>query len=142
VSDDLVQFLRARLLEDELAATDTLPPALQIGRLRGKPVLHWRITESGRGVIDEDGGTLRARDIFPAEAAHAIRHDPARVLAEVEAKRRLLEDADDFCREYDNDLTDDNSAAQRAYCWRSTIHRNLARVYRDHADFDPAWLED
>jgi hypothetical protein len=139
VSDDLVEFLRARLLEDELAAAGTLPPALQIGRLRGKPVLHWKITESGRGVIDKDGGTLRARDIFPAEAAHAIRHDPARVLAEVEAKRQIVDLAAGMLAAAKGDSEVDHygglSAAEETLLL-------LARPFRDHPDFNPAWLED
>lgn len=87
---DLVQWLRAQLSEDEAAAEDTLSLHVRVGRFRGVDVQRWRITKSGEGIIDEDGGTLRAQQIFPAEAAHVIRHDPARVLREVEAKRRTL----------------------------------------------------
>lgn len=89
---DLVQWLRTQLNEDEAAAEDTLSLHVRAGRFRGVDVQRWRITKSGTGIIDEDGGTLRAQQIFPAEATHVIRHDPARVLREIEAKRGLLAD--------------------------------------------------
>lgn len=92
MTDDLVAFLRARLDEDERAALGTLDPLTVIGRHRGKTEQRWRVTESGRGIIDADGGRLRARDVFPAEAEHIARHDPTRVLAEVDAKRRILDE--------------------------------------------------
>lgn len=88
--DGLVKWLGQQLDEDEAAAERTLPPELRVGRFRGKTIPRWRITKSGTGIIDEGGGTLRAQQIFPAEADHVIRHDPARVLLEVEAKRQLL----------------------------------------------------
>ncbi|MEV6548040.1 DUF6221 family protein [Streptomyces sp. NPDC051597] len=79
--DDLVQFLRDRLDEDE---------------------------RTSRLAADETGGTWRAyyKQIVavnpkfgedPADAntsevaAHIARHDPARVLREVEAKRRIVD---------------------------------------------------
>lgn len=86
----LVEFLRARLNEDEAAAEQTLSLKLRAGRFRGKTIPHWKITGSGYGLIDEDGGTVRAQNIFPAEAAHVVRHDPARVLREIDAKRKIL----------------------------------------------------
>ncbi len=88
--DDLVQWLRAQLDADEAAAEACLPLHLRVGRFRGAQIPRWRITKSGTGIIDEDGGTLRAQQIFPAEADHVIRHDPARVLRDIDAKRRLL----------------------------------------------------
>lgn len=87
---DLAQWLRGQLDDDEAAAEACLPLHLRVGRFRGAEVPRWRITKSGTGIIDEDGGTLRAQQIFPAEADHVIRHDPARVLREIDAKRGLL----------------------------------------------------
>lgn len=88
--DDLVRWLKAQLSADEAAAEDTLTPELRAGRFRGKEIPRWRITKYGEGIIDEDGGRIRAQQIFPAEAAHVIRHDPSRVLREIDAKRRTL----------------------------------------------------
>lgn len=88
--DDLARWLRDQLNADEAAAEACLPLHLRVGRFRGAQIPRWRITKSGTGIIDEDGGTLRAQQIFPAEADHVIRHDPARVLREIEAKREVV----------------------------------------------------
>lgn len=56
-----------------------------------------------------------------ADARHAANWDPARVLAEVEFKRKLLAD-------YENDVT-----------WSMDTLRDLARmVYRDRPGYDEA----
>lgn len=72
--DDLVQFLRARLDEDEQIARASKP-----------------------GPWHADGGEVyathpvdRVTD-YSESADHIARHDPARVLLEVDAKRRVLE---------------------------------------------------
>ncbi len=61
---DLTAFLRARLDEDERVA---------------------------RAAVDFDYGVRDWADDGDPVNAHIARHDPARVLREVEAKRRLLE---------------------------------------------------
>lgn len=100
---DLVEFLRARLDEDEEAAqavmarqhaTDPLPTVFR----------PWDLLYSG--------------DLDPA-----VR----RLLAEVEAKRRIVS----LC-----DLADDNG-----YDIASEVLALLALPYADHPDYDPAWLE-
>jgi hypothetical protein len=84
--DDLVQFLRARLDEDEQAAR-----ALVDDRRPGRTE-RWEFCDDG--AIRDTGAhrSLRVKFTWPQEAAHIARHDPARVLAEVEAKRRILVD--------------------------------------------------
>lgn len=137
MSVDLVEFLRARLDEDEAAAEETLPLHLRVGRFRGKDVPRWRITKSGTGIIDEDGGTLRAQQIFPAEAAHVVRHDPARVLREVEAKRELLDRYKELVasgKEQGHVLGGD-VGEEYLYC----VLPALALPYSDHPDFDESW---
>ncbi|MEU0102407.1 DUF6221 family protein [Streptomyces sp. NPDC006267] len=78
--DDLVQFLRARLDEDEQAARRAGDSFRQIGET---------------GVIVATDGD-RAEECASANwagiAEHIVRHDPARVLREVDAKRRMLDD--------------------------------------------------
>jgi hypothetical protein len=51
-------------------------------------------------------------------------HDPARVLREVEAKRKILAQQPEHDRGRRNDVL-----------------RALAAVYEDHEDYDPAWKE-
>lgn len=85
MSTDLVAFLRAQLDEDERAARAA---ALYPGK-------RWRPGSDGRTVFDDDGAELIA-DMYGPEtrprAEHIARHDPARVLAEVAAKRELLDE--------------------------------------------------
>lgn len=74
---DLVTFLRARLAEDE-----------QIARAAHAP--NW-LTDGRRGLRYgvEDGWMTDA--LTTADADHIARHDPARVLADVDAKRRMVD---------------------------------------------------
>jgi hypothetical protein len=88
MSDDLIAFLRARLDEDEAIA-------------RGATVGPWRVNDeafaetiygpSNEAVVAGGrwGGEAPVFD-STEDAIHIARHDPARVLAEVEAKRELL----------------------------------------------------
>jgi hypothetical protein len=78
---ELVEWLRARLDEDEQVAREASPG-------------EWRpdAAPDGRWYIDpghdtDDVGQAARR----ADAEHIARHDPARVLREVEAKRRILD---------------------------------------------------
>ncbi|MFB4280824.1 DUF6221 family protein [Nonomuraea sp. MTCD27] len=87
---DLVDFIRARLDEDEQAAAHE--PS---GRRIHPADLQWEYQPDGDP--DVPGGDVIARDhrivmdLPQVVAAHIARHDPARVLREVEAKRRLLQ---------------------------------------------------
>lgn len=56
-------------------------------------------------------------------ADHIARHDPARVLAECEAKRRIVEWASD---------------GEGEFHW-STVLAPLAAVYADHPDYREEW---
>lgn len=97
---ELVEFLRARLTEDETAARKAAglcgchPAAPSWSFRDGDEPTDGRIL-----VVDEPHPTLKRKigrkwngsyeGLFMAE--HIVRHDPVRVLAEVEAKKRLLE---------------------------------------------------
>lgn len=94
MDDDLVQFLRARLDEDEKAAR-TASHALRKGA-------HWSLDEwHGReqphsliaqGTADQPValGHFTADPVPTEQAVHIARHDPVRVLAEVAAKREIV----------------------------------------------------
>jgi hypothetical protein len=118
---DLVAFLRARLDEDALWATE----ASRRGDSDAVPGgAHWQwedadtddvvIPEPGRDTyVDEDRGAVSLRSVeeFPthsvgalpqfaishaeevpsAVGGHIVRHDPARVLAEITAKRAIVD---------------------------------------------------
>lgn len=80
----LVEFLRARLDEDE-----------QMARAAGEEGSRW--TDHYGSVHAEDTDDPGVPVVYnegrptDEQAAHIARHDPARVLAEVEAKRRIIE---------------------------------------------------
>ncbi|MGW7195537.1 DUF6221 family protein [Streptomyces chryseus] len=86
MSDDLVDFLRARLDEDEQTARQATEG----------PWLAEFSGETGNCVIPADAQSTRewvaTTQLYAAafDAGHIARHDPARVLAEVDAKRRIV----------------------------------------------------
>jgi hypothetical protein len=87
MSDDLVQWLRDRLDEDERIAREAAGNYESGGRW-------W---EDGRfgsdGVVaDERGSVVVYRTgVGRQHAAHIALHDPARVLREIDTKRRILD---------------------------------------------------
>jgi hypothetical protein len=166
--DDLVQFLRARLLEDERIAREASG-----GTVIGEPG-SWRPSPAGdeweasRTDCDEDEllvalrpGLPRPPDVMSGmwgaitdfkpefedprvtsplpQFQHAARHDPARVLAEVDAKRRIVDLAAEILVAAKGDSEVDHygglSAAEETLLL-------LARPFRGHPDFDQSWLND
>ena len=65
-------------------------------------------------------------------APHIVRHDPARVLAECEAKRRIVEQVDEG-RRYDIDCGEGHGSNF------DHIERLLALPYADHPDYREEW---
>jgi hypothetical protein len=89
---DLVQWLTAQLDEDERIAREATPgPWVDQGGYvtdvgpDGLPRVQVTDYGSQDGEPEEDNPQGRA------DSAHIARHDPARVLAEVDAKRKLVE---------------------------------------------------
>ncbi|MFE9923286.1 DUF6221 family protein [Streptomyces sp. NPDC005774] len=77
--DDLVQFLRDRLDEDERTARQTHPL-----------FLNWEYDGCVKEIRDFGNGNTLATGVLPHYGAFMHVHDPARVLREVEAKRRTI----------------------------------------------------
>jgi uncharacterized protein DUF6221 len=117
----IVEFLEARLAEDELtahAATDASAD--------------WQPYYDYRDVKDLEGHfVVQADSRHPttAQAAHIARHSPARALRECEAKRAII--ADFLRRDALGDLPG-RSAVE------DTL-KALSAVYSHHPDYDPAW---
>ncbi|WP_435601336.1 DUF6221 family protein [Streptomyces sp. C10-9-1] len=92
---DLVAFLRARYDEDEQEARAATPGPWRWRQEHGEP---WEPEEggwldySGEYISGaDDSGTLFGPGMTPhADAVHIARHDPARVLREIDAKRQLV----------------------------------------------------
>lgn len=122
--NNLVGFLLARIAEDEQTARDAdriSPSTWGESLARLETTLHMR----------------------PGRVAHITRHDPARVLAECEAKRQIVE----HVRGWDAPQTrgpsrghprTDDYARGVQYGGNATL-RLLAQPYSNHPDFDPAW---
>ena len=104
----LTEFLLARIAEDEAAARS-------LGDEPGRRWLH-----SLRGVTDQDARRFGARA------------NPTRVLAECEAKRRIVERAEIAHERAKVGPSDGDSA------WFLAV-RYLALPYADHPDFREEW---
>jgi len=110
--NDLIAFIRARLAEDEQIALGASPGP-------------WHPDEEHDEVLAVDdvtvaeGFALSGRQLR-ATVEHIARHDPARVLREIEGKRRLL-----------NGLVPLMAGP--------ALLRPLALVYADHPDYRPEW---
>jgi hypothetical protein len=132
----LRDFIAARLKEDFDAAT-----AAGSGR--------W--VHEGRGRVEDDS-TDDSRDYVvvydegsptEAQADHIARHDPARVLREVAAKRAILGEFEQCMTELNaadrcTDPTDGLLLVGKAAALNLVVG-HLAALYSDHPDFDPNW---
>ncbi len=158
----LVTFLRARLDEDEMtamAAGDSHPWVVWVQPDKGYPQ---RVTEYGtaRLICETYTGPWDNTGLKwpPTVANHIARHDPARVLADVQAKRAILDlhapvvstavavlDGTGS-RDVEPDTAEEILSrevvclacfgAPAAPC--KTL-QHLAAVYADHPDYDEKW---
>lgn len=155
---DITTFLLARIAEDEQLAREAL-------RLT-EPRQRWSVTETWGEVSDRSGTVNQLFYVTAwANGSHAIgrsaqaddravydhlaRHDPARVLAECEAKRRIVElhSGDEPLRAHDcpgRSWLDDEAVAyiggeRVTYVHPCPTLRALAVAYRDHPDYQQEW---
>ncbi len=103
---DLAKFLAARLDDDEAAAKAAFGPGI---------ALNWPALPA-------------AVDVF------IDRYGPLRAVREVEAKRKIVAEAQAVRK-----LLDLTGGEQDRY--RDWVLRQMAAVWSDHPDFDPAWKE-
>lgn len=147
---DLVTFLRARFDEDEALAR-AATPGPWVGRDLENAV---DPTITGDGVDEWGEPTYVAQTAYDglsdtttnsvADARHIIRHDPARVLAEVAAKRAIIglhavvEPGEwrtvAACAQCGDARTYESYMVE----WPCPTLRALAQVYADHPDYDEA----
>ncbi len=142
----LVDFLLARIAEDEADAKFAVEPDSGHGEWQWDEAAGcvWNGTgQAAASNLDGAGGTDgRLFDAGP----HIARHDPARVLAECEAKRRIVHrishgDSPPTVSLLEVDLNSwptpwfEPESENLAH----DVLRLLAHSYRDHPDFDPAW---
>lgn len=135
VTDDLVSFLRARLDEDEAAAKACYYADWEAGS--EGDVVPVRPEGNSYVAVGPWGGGMDDADV-----RHIARHDPARVLRDVEARRAVLAehkpDTDGHCwvclttrDRWKEDWPLDK--------WPCRTIRTVAAVYSDHADYRQEW---
>ena len=133
----LTDFLLARIAEDETVARAATPGPWVVRSL---------------GYVAGGGATsLFGTDVHDApadhepDAEHIARHDPARVLAECEAKRRIVEHADAFADcEVHPGRKSETDCDECIAAWRINMNdewylRFLALPYADHPDYREEW---
>ncbi|MFC3986475.1 DUF6221 family protein [Streptosporangium jomthongense] len=148
---DLIAFIRARLDEDEELAS-TASPAPWSANAEHDEVL------AADGITVADGFALSGRQLR-ATVNHIVRHDPARVLADVEADRKLLaryaeavkeqeealaafrvarDEWESSSEEYADAYKDWSAALLREGAFLTVIKDRVAR-FPDHPDYRPEW---
>ncbi|MER2086525.1 DUF6221 family protein [Rhodococcus sp. (in: high G+C Gram-positive bacteria)] len=127
----IVEFLEARLDEDEEVARDAAGWDSS-GSVRDEGL--WRrdgvnsvIDSARRMVVYGDGS---APD--DSQATNIVRHDPARVLREVAAKRAIMAE-----HGIDQDPCDAHDAMYESV--PCDVILNLAAIYLDHPDYQAEW---
>jgi hypothetical protein len=131
----LTDFLSARIAEDEAAAW---------AAAEGRPLARWR--DEGRGqpgqsVVWSGTGQAVVSHAYRDQGGHIARHDPARVLAECDTKRRIMRRQQQTwvsSREPDGFVTPDDVPALLARADTPAL-RDLASVYADHPDYRDEW---
>jgi hypothetical protein len=129
--DDLIAFVKARLDEDEAAAKAAHPgPWILEEEVGGFGPVAWISVPFGHGMPNAKSGLTSFAPLGTQDAEtmrHIARHDPARVLREVEAKRAILAayaEADDI-----------GESEATAALW--TVMCAFAKVWDDHPDYAP-----
>lgn len=111
--DELVTFLHARLDDDEQTARGALErwPGSEIGQLG-----------------------------IPAAATHIARHDPARVIRDIDAKRQILRHITPELDAGSGGVDSDEFGDELAHWTRLlTIARLFAQAYADHPNYQEDW---
>lgn len=157
----MIAFLRARIDEDEQIARNAAGATWGVGttqKVEWGPMEPWTdgICRDHQGQIWPQTWTDDASHIYASapnsrmvanmsdsytnslnrpNARHIAHWDPARVLAEVEVKRRIISECEKL-------LAARGSSAdlyRTADLLANDVLRLLASTYVDHPDFDPSW---
>ncbi|MEV7358190.1 DUF6221 family protein [Kitasatospora sp. NPDC091276] len=140
MNTDLIAFIRARLDEDEREALAVLWAG-------SGNRLDWTLVASATIEIGTETIGTDDRNV----ASHIARHDPARVMAEVDAKRRLLDlhgpltlrgGAGARCFDTTTACRSCEPPQFPEHAYPCATLRLLALPYADHPDYRPAWAPD
>ncbi|PBC71564.1 hypothetical protein BX265_6174 [Streptomyces sp. TLI_235] len=132
MTDDLVAFLNARL--DDTARKAQAATRDGAARWHTEPDREY----DGYAVADEHGEPVVYNEGSPtiAQAAHIAEHDPELVLAEVDAKRRII--AEHPWRQ-EPDWPSGRQCTQCATEHPCQTLRLLTLPYSNHPDYGPEW---
>lgn len=134
----LVEFLRARLDEDEAAARNATEGPWFADHPEPK---HWG--DDPESALIVEGKVLCILDNQyngPLNADHIVRHAPSRVLAEVEAKRRILDDVLPTMQSDEMRIAGEWGVGSEPVREASDdLLSLLALPYADHPDYREEW---
>lgn len=142
---DIAEFLRARLDEDEkVARAATVARPWHVHTASGYHGDVTWISDSPDAVGFSEPSEVQhpvgyydpepVGLVSPADAAHIARHDPARVLAEVAAKRAILARLADTAPPYA-----DSRQQEIHETLRDEVVPHLAAVHASHEAYRPEW---
>jgi hypothetical protein len=138
----VTDFVLARIAEDEAAASVASPaPWHAQGAAEVMLPTPWKLRPWRRNALAECNNL--SLDENRANAAHIARHDPARVLAQCAAMRKVVEDhrpfrlAQTVCQTCEEKPRIGYEAGSDG--WPCPTIRALASIWSDHPQFDPAW---
>lgn len=130
----LIDFLNARLDETEMWANrcaEVYPTPWYVSE-RGHCATV-KANEPGFSVVAGVDQSQATPGCWPGEhLEHIVNHDPARVLADVKAKRRIVD-------AHRSGFPDEDRYAVGWHDMRVNALYWLAAVYADHPDYDPNW---
>jgi hypothetical protein len=146
--DDLITWLRAQLDEDGRVAREAAHanPGSAADRWSAEKADNrdsngiwgtaWAIgPERVKGIVM----AICPADILPRISTHIARHDPARVLAEVEAKRRIVDLCWARAEARDGGYEPDASISSIEVDNLWTVVEHLAAVYADRPGYREKW---
>ncbi len=132
MTDALATFMLARIAEDEQVARATTPGPWRNGlpaTIHPDSTVYRTVTRGDEQVCGS---------ILAGNAEHIACHDPARVLAECEAKLRIV-----AAYKMSMELVEghpDFVMATEVYLAHQEIVAYLAAVHREHPDYRSEWL--
>lgn len=151
--EELIVFLGERLDEDERAAVGAGGGPWEVGPAFGARENMVRIRE--QGVLVDSVGSCAEQWAFVGQtasipnwrenAAHIARHDPYRVLREVEGKRQIIEEWEAVLSAVTDEVHTDPllDTAQEVTRDRSLamawVVKVLALSYSEHPDYQDEW---
>lgn len=141
MTGDLVEFLRARYAEEERfakACAEVFPPPWDVND-RGHSASVIADAPNFLTVAQYEDPPHGDTDWPGARLEHVGRHDPARVLADIEAKRAIVDLYLNGVAAVDAMLGQSPMLQANFNALRRVLEL-LARPYADHPDCNPAWL--